>query len=179
MNELQPIEIVVALQKRDLFRSGLLVFRENYKWQFRLAFGLSVLVSIFFLAMRVAAPADERWHFYSFDMVFLLPILVYGFPLFILSTVARSLWRNQPRLKEPTTYLFTLAGIHVQSFAGSSDLNWSLYLKARETRDYFLLYTSPKFAHALPKRCFASEADLVGFRELIRSAIAGPVVMQS
>jgi hypothetical protein len=179
MQENGTIEVTITLSKRDVFRGGLLLFRESYKWHFRIALGISVLISLFFLAVFFGAPPERRSELYSALFVAIgLPTFVYCFPFLILGAVGRSLFRNNPRLKEPTRYIFSQEGIIAESPVGRAELNWSLYLRVREAGEYFLLYTSPKLANALPKRCFSSKEDIRRFREVLRLSISGRVEVQ-
>ncbi|MGZ7090791.1 MAG: YcxB family protein [Candidatus Angelobacter sp.] len=54
---------------------------------------------------------------------------------------------------------------------GHSETTWNMYEKFRETRYLFLLYQSADLISILPKRVFASPADLDQFRALLTSKV--------
>jgi hypothetical protein len=49
---------------------------------------------------------------------------------------------------------------------------WSVFTTWRENRDLFTLYVTDGKFHILPKRAFASAADVIAFRQLIQRKIA-------
>ena len=172
MADLKSIEITMTVTRRDVFRSGLLVFRQNYKWRYLISITIAALIGIFFAAMHlIGAPPNQRFELYSFDVVIGLPILVYFFPHLVIGGVARSLYNNNRHMSEPTRILFSPSGVTTESSVLHTDVKWTVYDRILETRDYFLLYTSPKIAGGLPKRCFSSDADLRAFRDLVRSKL--------
>jgi hypothetical protein len=98
----------------------------------------------------------------------ILPILVlvgtYMAPYF----ASKSVYKNSVGLKNPIQYSFTDDGTNWKSASGCGELLWNAYIKARETRDWFLLYTQPRLAHPLPKGAFVNENEIVEFREMVR-----------
>lgn len=57
--------------------------------------------------------------------------------------------------------------IKVSELRDSSVLDWERILKFLEVRDYFYIYTSPKVAFIVPKRCFESTEAEALFRETV------------
>jgi hypothetical protein len=51
--------------------------------------------------------------------------------------------------------------------SGHATFDWKSCVKVRETGRFFFLYPGAKVMHILPKRAFASTADLDAFRELV------------
>jgi hypothetical protein len=175
----RAVEVSFAPNKRDLFRSGLLVWRRHFRWQYRIAIGVSSLLALFVLLMNLVAEPGERSMLYGLDVVFIVPFVVYFFPHIILDAVIRTMFRDNPPLAQPSRYVFSASGVVVESSTGRSDLNWSIYQRVWETPDYFLLYTGQRTAGALPKRYFSSEEDIRAFRERLRSSVSGRVELQS
>jgi hypothetical protein len=173
------VEFSCAPTKREFFRAGLLVWREHFRWRYRIAIVLSLFPAIFAMLMNLVAPAGERSMLYGLDVAIALPFLVYFFPHPILFLAVRIMFRDNPRLAEPTRYIFSASGVLAESYAGRSDLKWTAYRRIRETSKYLLLYTSPRVAGTLPKRCFASENDIRFFRELVRASVNGTVELRS
>jgi hypothetical protein len=81
---------------------------------------------------------------------------------------SKSVYKNSVSLKSPIQYSFSDDGVTQKSVTGRGEVLWTAYIKARETRDWFLLYTQKRLAHPLPKRAFANEDEIVEFREMIR-----------
>jgi YcxB-like protein len=173
------VELSCAPTKRDVFRAGLLVWREHFRWRYRIAIAICAFPGIFAVLMNIIAPAAERSVLYGLDLAIALPFLIYLFPHTILFLVTRTMFRDNPRLAEPTRYTFSASGVVAESYAGRSELKWTVYRRIRETSEYFLLYTSPRVAGPLPKRCFSSENDIQLFRELVRSSVNGTVELRS
>lgn len=57
--------------------------------------------------------------------------------------------------------------ITVPGFRDTSTLEWERILKLLEVRDYFYIYTSPKIAFIVPKRCFKNVETETLFRETV------------
>jgi YcxB-like protein len=55
--------------------------------------------------------------------------------------------------------------------SGRAELLWSTFVRVQETPHLFLFYGQKHLAHPVPKRAFASEQEIVGFRELIRRQV--------
>ena len=81
---------------------------------------------------------------------------------------SRNTYKNSVSLKGTMHYSFYDAGVTVESVTGRAELRWPAYLKVRESRHWFLLYTQRKLANPVPKRAFGSENEIVEFRELLR-----------
>jgi len=54
-------------------------------------------------------------------------------------------------------YVFTSDDISIESPLAKAVVKWPAYIRARESRAFFLLYSAASFANVIPKRCFASE----------------------
>ena len=50
---------------------------------------------------------------------------------------------------------------------GESRLPWDIFLKFKEGKNLFLIYQADKLFHMLPKRLFASEAEIRKVREIL------------
>ncbi|MGB6428964.1 MAG: YcxB family protein [Candidatus Acidiferrales bacterium] len=84
---------------------------------------------------------------------------------------SRSVYKNSASLKNTIQYSFSGDSVTQKSAAGRSEVLWTAYPKARETRDWFLLYTQKRLAHPLPKRAFANENEITEFRDLVRRRV--------
>jgi YcxB-like protein len=55
-----------------------------------------------------------------------------------------------------------------------SEVAWSRFVRFREAEQHFLLYSSDDLYSIIPKRGFASQAELDAFREMASKGIASP-----
>jgi len=69
-------------------------------------------------------------------------------------------------------YVFTPEEILIESPLANATVKWPAYIRAKETRSLFLLYSAANFASVLPKRCFTNGTDIAAFRDLVRQKIA-------
>jgi hypothetical protein len=67
---------------------------------------------------------------------------------------------------------FSESGVVTESAVGKTDWDWTLYLKAQETLNYFLLYPSNTDAQIIPKRCLSTSGEIELLRDLFRRHIA-------
>ena len=65
----------------------------------------------------------------------------------------------------------TETSLRASTAVGNSELNWSAFKKAVETREFFLLYFSPNMAYYLPKRSIQHASDAEGVRALLRQKL--------
>jgi hypothetical protein len=63
-------------------------------------------------------------------------------------------------------YRFSESGVVTESSVGKTDCDWTIYLKAQETLNYFLLYPSSIEAQVIPKRCLSASGELKLLRDL-------------
>lgn len=101
----------------------------------------------------------------------LLPIVLLGmFWMFIFWgspwLAARSQFWKQPSAQGPRTLLLDAAGIHWQWSGGSADVEWRHFVRFQETKNQFLLYSSPAIVNVVPKRALTLD-QMVAFRQLI------------
>jgi hypothetical protein len=121
----------------------------------------------------------------------LLPILpwllIFGFIWFFVFRALRGNWRKvwegQPQLHGPQTMDAGEDGVTVATPLSRAEYRWEAFQHVRETPNLFLLYMSNFSFHMVPKRSFASDAEVDQFRSLVRNFIAErpapafPVVM--
>ncbi len=92
--------------------------------------------------------------------------------LFLVTNVSiRSIYRRNSRMFGPRTVTISDAGFVSDHPLGHSETSWNTFDKFRETKDLFLLYQSADLISILPKRVFASPADLDQFRTLLVSKV--------
>jgi len=81
---------------------------------------------------------------------------------------SRSSYRKSSSLKYPIRYSLSDDVISQESAVGRAEVLWTAFVRARETRDLFLLYINKNLAHVIPKRAFSGENELAEFRGLLR-----------
>jgi hypothetical protein len=67
------------------------------------------------------------------------------------------------------SWVFSEDGCTNVSAIAESRMDWKAWIKAVETRDFFLLYPAATIMHIVPKRAFSGAAEVDAFRELLKS----------
>jgi hypothetical protein len=170
------IEVSVQLSRRELLKASKVVTRIASA---RFLIFLSV-ISAFSIAFGVFLGEISTGHrplppsLYRlplFWMVFFPPLLLlalfYGTPYLS----ARNAWKNSPNVRVVSHYSFSEREVTIQLPTARAQLQWSSFLRARETSDFFLLYVRESMLHMLPKRAFTSDNEVAAFRTLLRNQI--------
>ena len=84
---------------------------------------------------------------------------------------ARVQYTKQPSAQGPRTMTLDDSGVHLRWETGESKLEWRVFMRWVESKDQFLLYSSPKCFNMLPKRALTPE-QLAEFRVLLKAKIA-------
>jgi YcxB-like protein len=160
----QEISLNCQLTAHDLYRFSLTTLRRKL-WWFLLIICFSSLYFVYnVLTNRISWNAQA-----IAATLFMFVFMPYAF--FIAPYLsARKRFRTDPRLQQLISYTFSPSEIVIRASVGDSRLNWTAFAEVLETRKYFLLYPQSALAHVLPKRCFASQAEVEAFRQLLRSA---------
>ncbi len=79
---------------------------------------------------------------------------------------------RRPRLAGSLqTYTITPEAYSLSGSLFDTTLKWDAFLKARETKQFFLLYVSSRWAHFIPKAAISSGSDLCRIRSIIREKL--------
>ncbi len=97
-----------------------------------------------------------------------LLLLVVICALFI---VPIQLYRGSEKLKQQYELVFSEEGIQFKTEDIDSHLKWELYKRWIENQEFFIMYHGKNEFSVIPKRVFRDEAELNGFRELIRRKV--------
>ncbi|MEO6393974.1 MAG: YcxB family protein [Pyrinomonadaceae bacterium] len=97
-------------------------------------------------------------------------VLRFVSPMGINGSVARQM-SSSPALQAEAEVTIDNQGVFGSSDLYSGHTKWEAYIKAIETETEFLLYTTTRFSHIVPKRVFASESDIVTVRTLISEKV--------
>ncbi len=165
------IDLAVKHQFRELYAASLKSFL--YRLKYTLIVALIILVGNSYLFVYASSrPSDDQWVTLADNfkpLFYVVLIVLLWIPILILIHTRKVL--RDPRTKGGYEYHVTTHGIRVEGSAGTSDLNWTAFVSAREVSTAFWLFVSKTTFHLIPKRCFTSDADIVAFREIIRSNI--------
>lgn len=67
--------------------------------------------------------------------------------------------------------IFSNDNVKLNNEEAQSTCSWSLYKKALDIPEFFILIDKNNFSHIIPKRCFDNEADIALLKELISQKI--------
>jgi hypothetical protein len=93
-----------------------------------------------------------------------------GIPLIIRWSSARTL-RTTPSFQGELEYSITEAGVQIRSSVSLAQLAWATFVKATESKDFFLLFHNRNVASFMPKSAFESAAEQQDFRSLVSSQL--------
>jgi hypothetical protein len=134
-------------------------------WAFFFGVPLALVVGLLLLHQDVAFPGLFGWP------AWMLPIIGFTFmgvlmPLVHMFNVYSYRRRNRS-VESVQTYSITPNEYAVSGSLFDTKLKWDAFIKARETKHFFLLYISSRAAHFIPKSAFKSTSDLHSVRSLI------------
>jgi hypothetical protein len=170
------LKITYQLTQSDVYRSNTAIVMEGVRRP-RVIAGLifiEILAIVGAMGFLFAPKADGS----SVSSTAASIACAFGFPLILLFVcylnpylAARSLYKSSANLRSPILWSFSEKLVTHQMATGTAELLWSSFIKARETREMFLLYPQKRLAFPLPKRAFANEQEIAAFRELIRGHV--------
>lgn len=105
--------------------------------------------------------------------VFAVVIFVPAFVLLSTLVLGLLMRRTRPMMFENVVYTINDWGITREGKETGFAKPWREITKVRETKNYFLV-ESVGDAHALMKRCFSSNEDIIAFRNLIKQNVRKP-----
>jgi hypothetical protein len=137
--------------------------RSSLRWMIGLCFGALVFIA----GATLFALGDRGL---SLVLILLSPLQVVVFTI-VSSLTIRWTFRRNSRMFGPRTVTIDETGISSDHALGHNEAKWSSYQDFKETKNLFLLYHSADLIGILPKRAFASQAELEQFRALVTSKI--------
>lgn len=129
-----------------------------------------IALSIWGCVIMFRPPMDQelgagRWFLPGF-----LAYLAIWFAVLIPYRSRRS-YRQRKDFQREITFSASDAGLSVQNENAQGTKPWSDYLKWKEGKQTFLLYLSDSMFQLVPKRFFATEAELAQFRALLENNV--------
>lgn len=119
-------------------------------------------------ANRVVSPLDMA----AFVAPWIISFVFIGY--FVLNNIrgrAKKAWDSNEKLHCPQKLEVTVDGISFESQYGAIVQKWPAFQRFLESKNLFVLYSSPISMSIVPKRAFPNPADLEWFRALLNKEI--------
>jgi len=144
------------------------VWNTYVAWVFFFAVPVGVLIFMVVSHRDITAPAAFGWPAWMLPVAGFLFMAVF-MPLSTMLNIYTYRRRN-PSVGTQTWEL-TPERYSVSGSLFNTTLKWGAFINARETKRFFLLYISPRWAHFVPKSAIGSQAELSAIRALIRQKL--------
>jgi hypothetical protein len=175
MSQQPAISASVHLQLWDMVRAFIAVGLRRYRWGMVGLGIVLVFVGIQFCRIEPWYQPDAAAVGLTLPQnLLLLGTLASLFPIYLFTAsyfVARSSLKNNSNLRGVIQYSFSEEGIRHQGTHSEGNIGWGGLNRVGETRGSFLLFHDKFQAQIIPKRSFASESDVVAFRELLKRQV--------
>lgn len=176
-----PITLRITFTLDDYTRVMMFVRNQMFlvKYNFLLA---GIFGFLFILMIGFFGRTENGLSLLSLLGLALLSGLLFGGMIFALDKlVSVPLIRRQVRKQLETARTMDLEhqimlsedGFEIASDLTSARTDWGTFIKAIETDQDLLLYTTVKFCQFIPKRAFTSDGDLAAARSLIGEKVGG------
>jgi hypothetical protein len=170
MSQQPPISLFVKLGYWDIYRLNVVLtataFRKIlYIWGFVALLWLSVSVLLLIRPSSAHDWAVMQQNAKPLTWAFALPVIF----VFVLPLLSAQRMLRDELIKRGVTYQFSEAGVHIETSISKTDLSWAAIRRVREFSSEFLVFTSPRTAFTLPKKCFESCQGVAALRELFRN----------
>ena len=164
------MSLFVKLGYWDVYRLNVVLtataFRKIlYIWGFVALLWLSVSM---LLLIRLSSAHDwtvMQQNAKPLTWAFALPVIF----VFVLPLLSAQRMLRDELIKRGVTYQFSEAGVHIETSISKTDLSWAAIRRVREFPSEFMVFTSPRTAFTLPKKCFESCQGVAALRELFRN----------
>jgi hypothetical protein len=178
----QAILVNVKLEKEDAGEFSAIVLKNKMRLTKRQLFllGSTIILMIFVvlytlftkgdssnLATTAADNAKGKLSTWPIVLFFLLVLYRISSP-YITKIIAKKQFESDKLVQKETEYTFSTDGVKAESNVKIVNLNWVEVLKIVETKEYFALYEMTQTANIIPKRCFASEEDVLAVAKIMQ-----------
>jgi hypothetical protein len=164
------MQVAYQLTPAD-FRAGFKAHQNRSawsRWGFRLLIAFLAVVCLVSFAVSVLAqePNTRR------NAAAIFVVMIFGIVLQFVAPrfAAKRQFQGNPAAQLPTTLTTSDEGLHFASSHSSGNASWKMYVRFEETKDNFVLFSSPVVFHPIPKRAFTPE-QLTEFRTLLQRHI--------
>jgi hypothetical protein len=161
-----PIVIKFTLSRAELVRAiRLLMLRQKVLWLL-IPVGLAWIGSPF-ISYYAEWLNGQKAVFQPQGLVY--TVIGIAFFVFLFGVVPGwSVRKMNPAIRDnPQEFRFTETEVDSINGVAQGKLDWKLWVRFGETKEFFLLYPNTQAANILPKRAFASTAEQDAFRELV------------
>jgi hypothetical protein len=125
-----------------------------------------LLAAIVWVGMKAYS---ETFNFTDLASTLIWVPLFLGFWWVTFKWLSRRNFAKFPMLQHPIQYKFSEENVTMHTHTAESVLQWDVFQKAEEARDFFLLYQNTFMASPLMKPGFQNETEQERFRQLLRS----------
>jgi len=160
----EVIRAVVNLDTWSLYRGYMLLRKRT------LVVVTALCIASTALALLPAQVDDD--YFKVVLVIFGVLWVFYVLVMFILPIYVCSAWMKEPGLAGPNEIIADDTGILAKNRQMETNYQWSGFTTYAESRGLFALRVGKRMLMVVPKDSFESEADVEGFRELLRRNIA-------
>ncbi len=174
MDERQ-IEIEVLIEFKEYLACNYLMVRKK-------CLRILILLGIIFLMCVFVAFLKLGLTFYAVKIIFISLLFILSFlilSLISLYLVVKKTFNSSPIFKQKFSYKLSENEIETSGDSFDTKCSWDIIIKAEETANYFLLYSSIASAFIFPRRCLANESQIVEFRELVRRKLGDKAKLKS
>jgi hypothetical protein len=162
------MEISYELTQRDIYEA-IIAHRNRSvfsRWMFRIATFASIVCLL--LCLGAALFISPAFIFPSYlPLAFFCAVwlfVAWGSP----RLAARTQYKKQPAMQGPRIMTLDPAGIHWRWDSGSADIEWKNFIRALDSKNHVLFYSSPMSFNIVPKRAL-NEDQTVEFNALLKS----------
>ncbi len=164
-----PITAEIKLTQSEVYWANVYIVAQQLRVFLWIWVGVGVLtVFLYCLAWINPHPGIEWQETLRGTKPLLFALVIPLFLVFLSPMLNARKFFADPRNAQPTRYQFSDSGVLIEHSTGNGDLNWTAFVKAKETRSCFLLYVTKAWARVIPKRCLADQAEVTALRELVR-----------
>ena len=158
-----PIELVVQIDFQDYWRATCAYMLRHFKLKWLIV--SAGLYLALFVYLNLTNPGGGQTY------PLLIPLVALGILYAILYLNTMMLFAGKKFLQHPVRYVFSSTGIEAIAPGAPGPTSWSAIPKAFELKNDFLIFYTAERMYAIPKRCFAGEAELVRFRAMLSSRL--------
>jgi hypothetical protein len=157
------VQLKYEITQQEFLEMAWSRYRASARWKFALSLSALLLAAGVLLCFY----ADHTLGFTLVCLSLLFLLLIVG----VTSLSFRRAYRRNSRMFGLRTITISDTGFISDNPLGRTETTWNMYEKFRETKTLFLLYQSVDLIGILPKRAFATAAELEHFRALLTSKV--------
>jgi hypothetical protein len=157
----EPITLQFRYTQDEVVDAGRMYYARTLRLKMDYVVGTVTLLVGMWVWRSTGKITEALFLFVLSGLVFAIPALAH----FVLPLV---FYRQEPRFKDEYWLQFSDEGILFRTRQIDSRLEWSLYEKAWENAQLFVLQHGKRNFTTIPKRAFASREDEAAFREMVQ-----------